>query len=116
MLPVTHGEAETRRQILLYSLVLVPVTLALWPLGAAGPSTGFPAALLGAMFVALARARCSERQRSRTPCSCSGTRFSICSCCSCSLTADAVVRYVCRRSRRIADVARIPLHSGAGAW
>jgi protoheme IX farnesyltransferase len=27
MLPVTHGEAETRRQILIYSLVLVPVTL-----------------------------------------------------------------------------------------
>src|SRR5262249_10136919 len=29
MLPVTHGEAETRRQILVYTLVLVPVTLAL---------------------------------------------------------------------------------------
>ena len=51
MLPVTHGEPETRRQILLYTLVLVPVTLALWPLGFVGPIYGIPAALLGAWFV-----------------------------------------------------------------
>jgi protoheme IX farnesyltransferase len=51
MLPVTHGEAETRRQILLYTLVLVPVTLALVPLGVAGWIYGVPAALLGAAFV-----------------------------------------------------------------
>src|SRR5262245_63674541 len=37
MLPVTHGEEETRRQIALYSLALVPVTLALAALGLAGP-------------------------------------------------------------------------------
>jgi protoheme IX farnesyltransferase len=54
MLPVTHGEAETRRQILLYSLALVPTTLALLPLGAAGPLYGVPAAVLGAAFVAQA--------------------------------------------------------------
>ncbi len=51
MLPVTHGEDETRRQILLYSLTLVPVTLALVPLGVAGWVYGVPAALLGAAFV-----------------------------------------------------------------
>jgi protoheme IX farnesyltransferase len=51
MLPVTHGEAETRRQILLYTLVLVPVTLALVPLGVAGWIYGVPAALLGAGFI-----------------------------------------------------------------
>jgi protoheme IX farnesyltransferase len=54
MLPVTHGEAETRRQIVIYTLVLVPVTLALVPLGVAGPVYGVPAALLGAAFIALA--------------------------------------------------------------
>jgi heme o synthase len=52
MLPVTHGEAETRRQILLYTLVLVAVTLALVPLGVAGWIYGIPAVLLGAAFVA----------------------------------------------------------------
>jgi len=51
MLPVTHGEAETQRQILLYTLVLVPVTLALVPLGVAGWIYGVPAALLGATFI-----------------------------------------------------------------
>ena len=51
MLPVTHGEAETRRQILIYSLVLVPITLALAPLGATGPVYWVPAAVMGASFV-----------------------------------------------------------------
>ena len=51
MLPVTHGEAETRRQILLYTLVLVPVTLALAPLGVAGPLYAIAALLLGAVFI-----------------------------------------------------------------
>ena len=51
MLPVTHGEAETRRQIVLYTLVLVPVTLLLGPLGVAGPVYEWPAALLGAAFL-----------------------------------------------------------------
>jgi protoheme IX farnesyltransferase len=51
MLPVTHGEDETRRQILLYSCILVPVTLALAPLGVAGPLYWVPAGLLGARFV-----------------------------------------------------------------
>jgi protoheme IX farnesyltransferase len=54
MLPVTHGEAVTRRRILLYTLVLVPVTLALQPLGVAGWLYTIPAAALGAGFVALA--------------------------------------------------------------
>jgi protoheme IX farnesyltransferase len=51
MLPITHGDAETRRQILLYSWVLVPVTLALGPLGVAGPVYMIPATLLGAAFI-----------------------------------------------------------------
>jgi heme o synthase len=54
MLPVTHGEAETRRQILIYSLILVPVTLALAGLGVVGPAYWIPASLLGALFIAFA--------------------------------------------------------------
>ena len=54
MLPVTHGEEETRRQIALYALALVPVTLALGPLGLAGPVYWVPASLLGTVFVCLA--------------------------------------------------------------
>jgi len=54
MLPVTHGEAETRRQIVLYAFVLVAVTLALAPLGVTGPVYWVPAAFLGVAFVAQA--------------------------------------------------------------
>jgi protoheme IX farnesyltransferase len=54
MLPVTHGEEETRRQIALYSLALVPVTLALAPLGVAGPVYWVPALVLGALFIVFA--------------------------------------------------------------
>ena len=59
MLPVTHGAAATRRQVLLYSLVLVPVTLAPWALGLVGWVYGLTAAGLGAAFLvdALAVAR-----------------------------------------------------------
>jgi protoheme IX farnesyltransferase len=51
MLSVTHGEEETRRQIALYSLALVPVTLALAPLGLSGPIYWVPALGLGAVFI-----------------------------------------------------------------
>jgi protoheme IX farnesyltransferase len=52
MLPVTHGPEETRRQILAYSLVLVPVTLALAPLHVVGPFYTVSALVLGAIFIA----------------------------------------------------------------
>jgi protoheme IX farnesyltransferase len=51
MLPVTHGEPETRRQILLYSFVLVAVTLLVGPFAGLGPLYLTAAALLGAGFV-----------------------------------------------------------------
>jgi protoheme IX farnesyltransferase len=54
MLPVVAGQAETRRQILIYSLILVPATLALAGLGVVGPAYWVPAAVLGLLFVALA--------------------------------------------------------------
>lgn len=54
MLPVTHGVAATRRQILGYTFVLVPVTLAPLLTGLSGWLYGSVAGLLGVAFVALA--------------------------------------------------------------
>jgi protoheme IX farnesyltransferase len=54
MLPVVAGERETRRQILLYSLLLVPITLSPWALGLAGPLYGAATAVLGAIFLGIA--------------------------------------------------------------
>ena len=54
MLPVVAGRAATTRQILIYSVLLVPVSLLPWALGFAGTIYGAIAAICGAMFVALA--------------------------------------------------------------
>jgi protoheme IX farnesyltransferase len=54
MLPVVAGEAVTRRQIMVYSLALVPVALAPWWIGGAGAIYGVAAAALSVLFVALA--------------------------------------------------------------
>ncbi len=51
MLPVVRGEDETRRQILLYSLVLFATTLVLVPVGHMGPIYTGAAVLLGGSFV-----------------------------------------------------------------
>ena len=40
MLPVVAGKRETKRQMLLYSFVLVPVTLGPWLIGMSGPGDG----------------------------------------------------------------------------
>jgi protoheme IX farnesyltransferase len=54
MLPVVSGRAETRRQILLYSLLLVPIGAAPWLLGYAGALFGGTALATGFLIVALA--------------------------------------------------------------
>jgi len=74
MLPVTHGEDETRRQILLYTLGLVPLTLLIVPLGVAGWFYGVPALLLGAGFIGFA---VRLRTRPSTPHAVAVFRFSI---------------------------------------
>lgn len=51
MLPVVSGERETRLQILIYSLLLVPLTLAPWFLGYCGTVYAAGAALLGVGFL-----------------------------------------------------------------
>ena len=54
MLPVVAGKAATRRQILLYSLVLAPIGVTPWLLGFASPVYGALSGLLGLTFVVLA--------------------------------------------------------------
>jgi protoheme IX farnesyltransferase len=54
MLPVVAGEAETRRQILIYSVLLMPVGLAPFLLGYAGAIYGVIAAVAGAAMVIFA--------------------------------------------------------------
>jgi protoheme IX farnesyltransferase len=62
MLPVVAGAAETRRQILYYTLVLAPIGVAPWLLGYAGPIYGLAAVLAGAAMIALAvRVRGEQR-------------------------------------------------------
>lgn len=53
MLPVVAGRAETKRQILLYSVLLVAVSLMPWVLGFAGTVYGAVAAMLGAIMILL---------------------------------------------------------------
>jgi protoheme IX farnesyltransferase len=54
MLPVVAGETATRRQILLYTLVLAPLGLAPWLLGYAGLLYGATAVVTGGVMLALA--------------------------------------------------------------
>jgi protoheme IX farnesyltransferase len=54
MLPVVAGVRETKKQILLYTLLLAPLALAPWAIGVAGPAYAVVAAALGVVFVAFA--------------------------------------------------------------
>jgi protoheme IX farnesyltransferase len=54
MLPVVSGFAETRRQILLYTLLLAPLGAAPWLLGYAGTLYGAVALAAGAAMIAIA--------------------------------------------------------------
>jgi protoheme IX farnesyltransferase len=54
MLPVVSGPTETRRQILLYTLLLAPLAVAPWFLGFAGPVYGVVATVAGAIMLWLA--------------------------------------------------------------
>jgi protoheme IX farnesyltransferase len=62
MLPVVAGAQETRRQILLYSAVLVPVGAAPWLLGYAHAIFGMTALLAGALMVTFAWRVWTERE------------------------------------------------------
>jgi protoheme IX farnesyltransferase len=63
MLPVVAGDASTRRHILFYTLLLVPLGIAPWPLGFAGALYGATAIVTGAIMVLLA----AQVRRERRP-------------------------------------------------
>ena len=54
MLPVTAGEAVTRKQILAYTVLLAPLGVTPWLFGSAGPVYGATAIVGGLMMLALA--------------------------------------------------------------
>jgi protoheme IX farnesyltransferase len=54
MMPVVHGEKETRRQIVLYTLLLTVLTLLPVVFGFFGAIYAVCAAVLGAAFITLA--------------------------------------------------------------
>ena len=53
MLPVVSGDASTRRQILLYTLILVPLGVTPWAFGYTGALYGVTAIVTGAIMVML---------------------------------------------------------------
>src|SRR5262245_14801391 len=69
MLPVVSGDASTRRQILLYTLILVPLGITPWPLGYTGAIYGVTAIVSGAIMLMLGwqvlRERPPEERASR---------------------------------------------------
>jgi heme o synthase len=65
MLPVVAGAEETRRQILLYSVALLPVGAMPWLLGYSGAAYGITALVAGAVMVAFAWRVRSERAGER---------------------------------------------------
>ena len=62
MLPVVAGARATRRQIVVYTLVLVPLSVLPWALHLAGPVYGLTAAALGLSFLASVVAVARDRQ------------------------------------------------------
>jgi protoheme IX farnesyltransferase len=54
MMPVVAGERSTRLQILLYSLLLLPLSMMPWWIGGTGAIYGLAAAVLSTLFLGLA--------------------------------------------------------------
>jgi heme o synthase len=62
MLPVVAGDMNARWQILLYTLILVPLAIAPWPLGYTGALYGMTSAVTGAIMLVLAFQVLRERR------------------------------------------------------
>lgn len=62
MLPVSAGARETRRQVMIYTVLLAPLGLAPWVVGFSGPAYALVAAVLGAMFLRHAHAVLRDAQ------------------------------------------------------
>jgi heme o synthase len=66
MLPVVAGRAATTRQILIYSALLVPISLLPWELGFAGPTYAAAVVVCGTIFIGFAvRLRLSRATETR---------------------------------------------------
>jgi len=65
MLPVVAGRAATTRQILVYTILLLPTSVLPWVLGFAGPIYGATAIVCGAILVALAVQLCRSSEADR---------------------------------------------------
>jgi len=65
MLPVVAGDAATKRQMLVYTVLLVPVSLAPWWLGIAGWRYAAVAAAMGLAFIAIALGLLADRANRR---------------------------------------------------
>jgi heme o synthase len=72
MMPVVAGQAATRRQILLYSLALVPLTLVPALIGTAGPLYAAGALCLGIVFLWYAAQVFVRREGARADLACKG--------------------------------------------
>ena len=68
MLPVVAGDLSTRRHIMLYTLILVPLGIALGALGFAGVLYGGVASVTGAIMLALAGQVLHERRPAERAC------------------------------------------------
>jgi protoheme IX farnesyltransferase len=67
ILPVVAGNAATKQQILIYSIILFPISLLPWALGFASAIYGVTAAVGGATFVALALGLIRSSEADRRP-------------------------------------------------
>ncbi|QUL39221.1 heme o synthase [Erythrobacter sp. JK5] len=67
MLPVVAGERVTRRQIMVYTLLLAPIAIAPWAIGETSWVYGSVAVVLSALFVALAIPVLRERRTGGDP-------------------------------------------------
>jgi protoheme IX farnesyltransferase len=65
MLPVVSGSAATKRQILIYSAVLLPASVLPWVLGFAGAVYGMTAVICGAVLLMLAFRLSRSREADR---------------------------------------------------
>jgi heme o synthase len=65
MLPVVAGRTATTRRILIYSVLLLPISLLPWALGFAGPIYGATAIICGAILVVLAFQLCRSSEADR---------------------------------------------------
>ncbi|MCB2080553.1 MAG: UbiA family prenyltransferase, partial [Novosphingobium sp.] len=63
MLPVVAGEAATRRQIMVYAVLLLPLSVLPWWIGGTGEIYGISALVLSGVFLALS-VRVGFRKRS----------------------------------------------------